>query len=124
MALAGWLGPGTHCHVAERDGEPLGTYTIRANQPGLDAHVANGSFMVAAAARGCGVGRAMGEHALEQARRLGFRAMQFNLVVADNAPAVALWAQLGFEVVGRLPGAFHQRRERYVDALVMYRTLV
>jgi GNAT superfamily N-acetyltransferase len=37
-----------------------------------------------------GIGRALGEHSLEQARRLGFTAMQFNLVVATNRPAVEL----------------------------------
>ena len=123
-ALRLWSGGGARCYVAvDGGGEVVGTYTLRANQPGLGAHVANAAFMVDPGARGRGIGRRLGEHALEAAAELGFRAMQFNLVVADNEPAVRLWRSLGFEVAGRLPGAYHWRRERYVDALVMYRRL-
>ena len=121
-ALALWMGGGARCYVA-CDEEVVGTYTLRANQPGLGAHVANAAFMVDPAARGRGIGRALGEHALGEAAALGFRAMQFNLVVASNEPALTLWRSLGFGIVGRLPGAFHWRRERYVDAVVMFRAL-
>jgi L-amino acid N-acyltransferase YncA len=121
-ALGLWRA-GARCYVAAADGEVLGSYVLRANHPGLGAHVANASFMVDPAARGRGIGRLMGEHALAGAAAAGFRAMQFNLVVAANTRAIELWRSLGFEVVGRLPEAFHWRRERYVDALVMFRTL-
>jgi ribosomal protein S18 acetylase RimI-like enzyme len=63
-------------------------------------------------------------HSLDQARAQGYRAMQFNFVVETNTRAIAIWQRAGFEVVGRLPGAFHHPTEGYVDALVMYRTLV
>jgi ribosomal protein S18 acetylase RimI-like enzyme len=126
-ALRLWTGgAGTRCFVAgagDGDGPVVGTYMLRPNQPGLGAHVANAAFMVDPGARGRGIGRALGSHALATAAELGFRAMQFNLVVAANEPAVRLWRSLGFEVVGRLPGAFHRRRETYVDALIMFRTL-
>ena len=39
----------------------------------------------------------MCEHSLEQARRLGFSAMQFNIVVSTNEAAIALWKRHGFE---------------------------
>jgi ribosomal protein S18 acetylase RimI-like enzyme len=65
----------------------------------------------------------MGEHSLTEARRLGFRAMQFNFVVSTNTFAVRLWQQLGFKIVGTLPGAFRHPREGYVDVYVMYRSL-
>jgi ribosomal protein S18 acetylase RimI-like enzyme len=122
-ALALWPGPGGRCFVAVTGGRVVGTYVLRANQPGLGAHVANAAFMVDPAARGRGVGRAMGEDALVRAAAAGYRAMQFNLVVASNLAAIALWRSLGFAVVGRLPGAFHRRGEGDVDALVMYRSL-
>jgi GNAT superfamily N-acetyltransferase len=86
--LAYWLHSSNWCHVAEREQNVVGTYILRANQPGLGAHIANAAFMVSPAARGLGVGRAMGEHSLSEARRLGFRAMQFNFVVSTNEPAV------------------------------------
>ena len=62
-------------------------------------------------------------HSLEFAKRTGFRAMQFNFVVSSNEPAVHLWRKHGFEVVGRLPGAFRHPALGFVDALVMFRTL-
>jgi L-amino acid N-acyltransferase YncA len=120
---ATWRGPGRSTYVAELDGTIVGAYLLQPNQPGLGSHVANASFAVAPEARGRGVGRAMGEHAIAEAREQGFRAMQFNAVVATNEPAIALWRDLGFEEVGRIPDAFHQRNERYVDTLVMYRRL-
>jgi L-amino acid N-acyltransferase YncA len=118
-----WLSPRVRTYVAEAEGEVLGCYIVRANQPGRGGHVANASYAVSSRARGKGVGRAMGEHSLAEARRLGFQAMQFNLVVSTNEPAVALWKSLGFEVVGTLPKAFDHARLGLVDALVMYRVL-
>ncbi len=122
-ALAYWFQLGAHAFVAEQEGRIVGSYHLKPNQPGLGAHVANGAYMVAASARGLGVGRAMGERSLDEARRLGFRAMQFNLVVSTNAAAVRLWQQLGFEIVGRLPGVFRHASLGFVDALVMFRPL-
>lgn len=119
-----WLsGAQKHVYVAEREGVLLGTYHIRANQPGLGDHVANGAYMVSPAARGQGLGRAMGLHSLDEARRLGFRAMQFNLVVSTNTHAVSLWQKLGFAIVGTIPEGFRHARQGYVDAYVMYQKL-
>jgi ribosomal protein S18 acetylase RimI-like enzyme len=66
----------------------------------------------------------MCEHSQVQARTMGFRAMQFNFVVSTNESAVRLWQKLGFAVVGRLPGAFRHQRLGFVDALVMFKSLV
>jgi L-amino acid N-acyltransferase YncA len=122
-ALAYWLHSSARCYVAERDGIIVGTYILRPNQPGLGSHIANAGFMVAPSARGLGVGRLMGEHCVREARRLGFRAMQFNFVVSTNEPAVRLWQQLGFRIVGTLPGAFRHSDKGFVDAYVMFRSL-
>ena len=118
-----WMSPHARTYVAGDGGEVLGTYLLKANQPGLGSHVANAAFMVAPWAQGRGLGRAMGEHCLAEARRLGFRAMQFNLVVSTNRPAIALWKKLGFSIVGTLPGAFRHRDLGFVDAHVMFRSL-
>ena len=122
-ALAYWLGPDRTTFVAEEDGRILGTYYMRANQPGGGDHVCNCGYMTHPAEVGRGVARQMGEHSLEEARRRGFRAMQFNFVVSSNERAVRLWQGLGFEVVGRLPHAFRHPSEGYVDALVMFQPL-
>ncbi len=122
-ALAYWFHAGTHPYVAENDGRVVGIYIVKPNQPGLGAHVANAAFMVAPEARGLGVGKCMAEHCLAEARRLGFRAMQFNFVVSTNEVAVRLWQQLGFRIVGTLPGAFRHAKLGFVDAYVMFREL-
>jgi ribosomal protein S18 acetylase RimI-like enzyme len=75
------------------------------------------------AAEGQGIARTMCLHSLERAKERGFRAMQFNFVVSTNTRAVELWKRLGFEVVGRLPGAFRHPDLGFVDAYVMYRAL-
>ncbi|HEX5041888.1 MAG TPA: GNAT family N-acetyltransferase [Candidatus Polarisedimenticolaceae bacterium] len=110
-------------HMALLGGEVVGSYYIKPNQPGRGAHVCNAGYMVAERARGRGVGRAMGEHSIAEARRLGYRAMQYNFVVATNTGALALWQKLGFAVVGRLPQAFRHSEHGLVDALVLHRLL-
>jgi len=122
-ALAMWMAPTVHTYVASDDESIVGTYIIKANQPGRGSHVANAAFMVAPTAQGRGLGRRMGEHCLAEARRLGFTSMQFNLVVSTNEPAVALWQKLGFDVIGTVPAAFNHRTRGLVDAYVMYRSL-
>lgn len=122
-ALAYWFQQGTRTYVAESGGRVVGTYILRPNRPGLGSHVSNAAFMVCPSARSLGVGRAMGEHGLDEARRLGYRAMQFNFVVSTNEAAVRLWQRLGFTIVGTLPGAFRHRTRGFVDAYVMFRTL-
>lgn len=122
-ALAYWLGADKETFVAEEGGEILGTYYIRPNQAGGGGHVCNCGYMTGASATGRGVARRMCEHSQNYARSQGYRAMQFNFVVSTNDRAVRLWQSLGFEVAGRLPGAFLHPTEGYVDALVMYRQL-
>jgi ribosomal protein S18 acetylase RimI-like enzyme len=62
-------------------------------------------------------------HALETAKRLGYRAMQFNFVVSSNTRAVALWKSFGFDIAGTLPKAFRHPDLGYFDAYVMFREL-
>ena len=121
-ALAYWSAPGHTVFVAAQSAI-LGTYYLRANQRGGGAHVANCAFATAPAARGRGIASAMCEHALKHAAAAGYSAMQFNFVVSTNERAIALWRRFGFEIAGRLPGAFRHPKLGLVDALVMYRTL-
>jgi L-amino acid N-acyltransferase YncA len=123
QALAYWFSPEHTVFVAEQDQDVVGTYYLRANQKGGGGHVGNCGYMTAAWASGRGVASAMCEHSLEYARSQGFLAMQFNIVVSSNQPAVRLWEKFGFATVGRLPQAFLHPRLGYVDALVMYRSL-
>ena len=122
-ALAYWLGPDKETFVAEEERVILGTYYMRANQAGGGAHVCNCGYMTSAQATGRGIARQMCLHSIDHARSRGYRAMQFNFVVSTNERAVRLWEGLGFNVVGRLPLAFHHPSLGYVDALVMFQSL-
>lgn len=122
-ALAYWLAPQHEVQVAVENSEIMGAYYLRANNAGGGAHVANCGYMVAGEATGRGVARTMCAHSLARAKERGFRAMQFNFVIATNERAVRLWQAMGFAIVGRLPGAFAHPTYGYVDALVMYRGL-
>lgn len=122
-ARAMWTAAPARCFVAEADGRVLGCYRLAPTQMGRGSHVANGSYMVASGARGRGVGAALCAHSLDEARRGGFLAMQYNLVVSTNTVAVRLWQQHGFGIVATLPDAFQHAERGLVDAYVMYRKL-
>jgi RimJ/RimL family protein N-acetyltransferase len=109
--------------VKDENGQRLGTYYLKANAAGPGDHVCNCGYMVAPAARGKGVARAMCEHSQHHAQALGFLAMQFNAVVASNKVAVALWQKLGFRIVGTVPDAFRHPRLGLVNTHVMHKTL-
>ena len=122
-ALTYWMGPDKETFVAEEDETILGTYYMRPNQAGGGRHVCNCGFVVSADATGRGIAGRMCDHALVHARSRGYRGMQFNFVVSTNERAVRLWQKLGFEIVGRLPLAFHHPTRGHVDALVMFQSL-
>jgi ribosomal protein S18 acetylase RimI-like enzyme len=123
-ALDYWLGSRHEVFVAGEGAQILGTYFLRPNQQGGGSHVANCGYITAPWATGRGVARAMCAHSLDIARERRFQAMQFNFVVSTNQRAVALWQSFGFAIVGRLPNAFQHPSSGFVDALVMYRSLV
>jgi ribosomal protein S18 acetylase RimI-like enzyme len=114
---AAWIEKKDVVHVARVEGELVGSYTLGPNYPGIASNIANAGYMVAPAHRRRGIGRALVEHSLEEARRRGFEAMMFNLVRESN-PARTIYERVGFEVTGRVPGAFHGE-----DALIYWRAL-
>lgn len=118
-----WFAPDKTVFVAEEGGAVLGTYYLKANSTGLADHVANAGFMTHPAARGRGIAMHMARDSFDRAKGRGFRAMQFNLVIASNAQALHLWQKIGLQVIGRLPEAFRHTRLGYVDAFIMYRML-
>jgi ribosomal protein S18 acetylase RimI-like enzyme len=109
--------------ACNNEGTILGTYFIKPNQPGLGAHVCNCGYVVSPLAQGQGIAAQMGEHSQKLAVEMGFRAMQFNFVVATNTGAVRLWQKMGFEIVGKLPGVFQHPKLGFVDAFVMFKNL-
>jgi len=115
-----WFGPGDTSFVVERDGQVIGFYKVVANRRGRGSHVANVSIMIASHARGKGIGRMTMKHCMEQARAMGFKAIQANFVVSTNAPAIHLWKSLGFKELCRLPKAFNHKEFGYVDAMIFF----
>jgi GNAT superfamily N-acetyltransferase len=115
--------PGRTFVAVDTDGSILGTANSVRNHGGGASHISSASFMVDGAHWSRGVGRTLGEHVLEQARKDGFRAMQFNAVVETNTRAVSLWRSLGFEVMTTLPEGFHHPAHGYVGLHIMYQQL-
>jgi L-amino acid N-acyltransferase YncA len=121
QARALWLEPPPGLTVVhEVGGAILGSAKMGPNRPARGAHVGTASFMVAPAARGRGVGRTLAEWVIAWHRAEGYRGIQFNAVVETNTAAVRLWQDLGFEIVGTVPGAFRSATHGYVGLHVMY----
>jgi GNAT superfamily N-acetyltransferase len=107
--------------VVAVDGDTiLGSAKMGPNRPGRGAHIATASFMVDPAHQGKGVGRALGTYVVDWARTAGFAGMQFNAVVETNTGAVHLWQELGFDIIGTVPGAFDHRVHGPVSLHVMF----
>ena len=122
-ALSYWMDQPRATYVAEISGKIIGTYYIRTNQQGGGDHICNCGYVVGDAARGRGVAAAMCGHSQEQARALGYRAMQFNFVLASNAGALRLWQRLGFDVIGTIPDAFRHPALGMVAAHILYKAI-
>ncbi|HEU5144614.1 MAG TPA: GNAT family N-acetyltransferase [Dermatophilaceae bacterium] len=112
--------PGRTTVAVDPSGVVLGTAKMGTNRPGPGSHVSTASYMVPAAARGRGVGRALVIDSLDWAREKGYAAMQFNAVVANNVAAVTLYEDLGFAVVGTVPEAFEHPVDGRVGLHVMH----
>jgi L-amino acid N-acyltransferase YncA len=120
-ARATWLEAPPAATVVALDGATIaGTAKMGANRPGPGAHIATASFMVAAGARGRGVGTALCAYALGWARERAFAGMQFNAVAASNEAAVRIYQRAGFAIVGTVPGAFEHPTRGRVGLHVMY----
>jgi ribosomal protein S18 acetylase RimI-like enzyme len=118
-----WLSSDKNAYVALQNELIVGTFVIKDNQMDLGSHIANASYMTAPEASGQGIGHKMGEFSLEEAKRLGYKAMQFNIVVKSNDRAVRLWQKLGFHIIGEIPDAFNHLNNGLTNAYIMYRKL-
>ena len=121
--LAFWCSAEKQTYVAVLENKIVGTFFLKANQPDLGSHIANAGYMVAPEGKGKRIGRTMAEFSLDEARRLGYQAMQFNFVVKSNEIAVKLWQNLGFKIIGEIPEAFQHQQNGLTNALIMYRKL-
>ncbi|MGE0755311.1 MAG: N-acetyltransferase family protein [Alphaproteobacteria bacterium] len=123
-SLGYWISaPGTHCYVADIDKKVVAMAAIRPNRTCHGDHVANASYIVDPAYRGRGIGRALGKHIIKEAKKFGYKAMQYNFVISTNKIAVDLWKSLGFAIVGTLPRGFQHANGKLVDVHIMHRFL-
>lgn len=113
----------THCGVAVDDGAVVGMYILHPNNVGRCGHISNASYAVSSAVRGRGIGRLLVEDSLALGRAHGFRVLQFNAVVASNAPARHLYEKLGFTQLGTIPGGFRMPDGTYADICPYYHEL-
>ena len=109
--------------VCEEKGELLGLYILHPNNVGRCGHICNASYAVSSKHRGRGIGEALVLHCLKTAKELGFRIMQFNAVVSNNARALKLYAKLGFTRLGVIPGGFLMKDGSYQDIIPHYKEL-
>jgi GNAT superfamily N-acetyltransferase len=112
-----WLHHSSAVWIVRVDGQLAGAYYVKPNFVGRAAHIANAGYFVLEPFRRRGLGRSLVEHSLQEARRLGFDAMQFNLVFASN-PARSMYRRLGFVEIGRIPAAVDGD-----DAVIYWRSL-
>lgn len=118
-----WMAPSHTVSVAQDGGAILGTAYFKPNTVGLGDHIANAGWMIHPDRQGHGIGRQYAGYVLDEARAAGFRAMQFNAVVASNTGAVSLWESLGFEIVGTVPNGFRHTELGLTPVYIMYREL-
>ena len=124
-AMQYWYASDKKLYVCEDQGDIVGAYFLKNNQPGLSSHIATGSILISPAARGRKIGFKLSCELLERAKDLGYHAIQFNKVVKTNDAAVNLWKKLGLSIVGTVPNAFfHLEKQDYVDVYIMYLSLL
>lgn len=95
--------------AAEDNGEAVGLYILHPNNVGRCGHIANASYAVRSDMRGKHVGRELVSDCLHRCKELGFRVLQFNAVVADNIPALALSRASDSRSSGLSPAASARR---------------
>ena len=122
-ALRYWTSADAGSYVIAQNGILLGTYYLKTNAQGGGSHVCNCGFITGPDAAGKGVARAMLSDALTRAKTSGYKAMQFNFVLSNNARAIDIWTRAGFDIVGRLPKAFDHPTDGMIDAFVLFKTL-
>ncbi len=113
----------TYCGVAEEDGHVVGLYILHPNNIGRCGHIANASYAIDSVCRGRHIGEKLVSDCLVQAKKIGFRVMQFNAVVETNVHARHLYERLGFVQLGTIPDGFRMKDGSYRNICPYYRTL-
>ena len=113
----------SHCGVAVDGDTVVGLYILHPNNVGRCGHICNASYAVASSCRGKHIGEKLVTDCLAEAKRLGFRILQFNAVVENNVHARHLYERLGFIQLGTIPGGFRMKDGTYENICPYYRKL-
>lgn len=103
----------TYCGVADDDGKVVGLYILHPNNIGRCGHIANASYAVDSSCRGKHIGEKLVSDCLTQAKKSGFKLLQFNAVVENNIHARHLYERLGFVQLGTIPDGFLMKDGTY-----------
>ena len=118
-----FFGSQSHCGVAVLDGRVVGLYILHPNNVGRCGHICNASYCVARGMGNKGIGSMLVKDSLSVAKSLGFRVMQFNAVVQENASAIHLYEKEGFQRLGMIPGGFRASDGEYHTIILFYHEL-
>ena len=106
--------PGVAGCFVQEDGHDVGVALVRVVADEAELL----TIAVAAQHRRLGAGRALLQAMVDHARSAGAKSL-FLEVEEGNQPALALYAQLGFQTVGRRPSYYERRDAPSAAALVM-----
>ena len=114
---------GAYVYVCKSKGEVIGGFNLKPNFPGRGKHIANAVYMLQKSVRGKGIGKLLVEASLAVAKEIGYKGIQFNLVLSQNQPAVNLYKKVGFEILGTIPNAIRNNNGSYQSGYIMYKSL-
>lgn len=113
----------TDAVLACSDRKIEGMYILEPNLFGRCDSIANATYIVRKESRGQHIGEMLVLDSLENAKRHGFRLMQFNGVVDSNIHARHLYRRCGFTEAGVIPKGFRVKDGHYEDMHIMYHWL-
>lgn len=110
----------SYCGVADDNGKIVGLYILHPNNVGRCGHICNASYAVKSDCRRQHIGEKLVLDCLENAKRLGFKILQFNAVVESNIHARHLYERLGFVPLGVIPKGFRMKDGHYENICPYY----
>ena len=111
----------SRCGVAVDDsGNIAGLYILHPNNVGRCGHICNASYAVSSKCRGQHIGEKLVLDCIAQAKKIGFKILQFNAVVESNIHARHLYERIGFTQLGVIPNGFRMKDGHYENICPYY----
>ena len=110
----------SYCGVADDNGKVVGLYILHPNNIGRCGHICNASYAVSSSCRGQHIGEKLVLDCLVNAKRFGFKILQFNAVVESNIHARHLYERLGFVQLGVIPNGFRMKDGHFENICPYY----